>query len=104
MTLDKEDQVAVLYALHRCGSKGRKSRIISYIIQKEFLKQRDGDTDIRQTGETRIENDLAWARADLKKKKFLSMPEHGVWQITDFGREKLFGVAKAVYEDNAEDD
>jgi hypothetical protein len=103
MTLDKEEQVTILYALHRCGGKGSKARIIFYVIQNELLKPREGDTDMRQTRETRVENDLAWARADLKDKKFLTMPKHGVWQITDLGREKLFGVAKKIYANKADE-
>jgi hypothetical protein len=98
MTLDKEDQVVVLYALHQCGGKGSKSRIIYYILQNGLLKPREGDTDIRQTSETRLENDLAWARESLKRKQYLTMPKHGVWQITDLGREAMFKVAKTIYE------
>jgi len=26
------------------------------------------------------------------------MPKHGVWQITDLGREAMFKVAKTIYE------
>jgi hypothetical protein len=101
MTLDKEDQVVVLYALHRCGGKGSKSRIIFYISENGLLKPREGDTDMRQTRETRVENDLAWARENLKEKKYLMMPKHGVWQITNSGRKALFGVARAIYGEKA---
>ena len=61
------------------------------------MKPRAGDSEHRQTGETKLENDLAWAREDLKKQGWLSMPEHGFWQITQAGQEKLLRVAKAVY-------
>jgi len=101
MTLDKEDQVVVLYALHRCGGKGSKSRIIYYIIENRLLKPREGDANIRQTRETRVENDLAWARENLKERKYLTMPKHGVWQITDSGREALFSVARAIHAQKA---
>jgi len=103
MTLDKEDQVAVLYALHRCGGKGSKSRIIFYITENALLRKRLEDADIRQNRETRLENDLAWARENLKEKKYLIMPKHGVWQITDLGCEKLFDVAKAIYTKNPDE-
>jgi restriction endonuclease Mrr len=102
-SLDKEEQVTVLYALHQCGGKGSKARIIHFIIQNELLRPQGGDTEMRQTSETRIENDLAWARATLKERMFLTMPKHGVWQITDLGREKLFGVAKAIYANKADE-
>jgi restriction endonuclease Mrr len=97
MTLDEEEQVLVLYALYRCGGKGSKARIIQFIVENGLLKPRDGDTEIRQNGERKYENDLAWASESLKEKKFLTRPKHGIWQITDLGRERMFGVAKAIY-------
>ena len=38
-----------------------------------------------------------WARENLKEKRQLSMPKHGVWQITELGRERLFKVAGAIH-------
>jgi hypothetical protein len=96
--VDLEEQIVILYALHRCGGKGKKGQLIRFIIRNDLMKPRPGDTDHRQTGETKLENDLAFAREDLKEQGWLLMPEHGVWQITQAGREKLLRVAKAVYE------
>ena len=31
------------------------------------------------------------------------MPQHGVWQITPLGEEKLFAIAKKVYEKRPEE-
>ena len=98
--VDLEEQIVVLYALHRCGGKGRKGRIIQFIIQNGLMKPRAGDNEHRETGETSLENDLAWARADLKRQGWLSMPQHGFWQLTQAGREKLLRVAKALSDKN----
>jgi hypothetical protein len=57
--VDLEEQIIILYALYRCGGKGRKARIIYYITENNLLKPREGDTDMRQTRETKLENDLA---------------------------------------------
>jgi restriction endonuclease Mrr len=97
MGVDREEEVIILYALHRCGGKGSKARIIHFITENDLLKPREGDTELRQTRETKIENDLAWARENLKEKRQLSMPKHGVWQITDLGRERLFRVAGTIH-------
>ncbi len=94
--INLEEQIIILYALHRCGGKGRKARIIHYITENKLLKPREGDTDMRQKRETKLENDLAWAREDLKERGWLSMPQHGFWQITESGRHELFQVARAV--------
>lgn len=79
------------------NERGRKFSGAFNGIQNQLLKAREGDTDLRQTRETKVENDLAWAREDLKEKRYLSMPEHGIWQITELGREILFTIAKRVY-------
>jgi hypothetical protein len=101
--VDLEEQLVILYALHKCGGNGRKGQIIRYIIRNELMKPRPGDTEHRQTGETKLENDLAFARRDLKEKGWLSMPDRGFWQITQAGREKLFRVAKAIYENKLDE-
>jgi len=104
MPLDKEEQFIVLYALHCCGGKGSKQRIIHFITENGLLKPREGDAERRQTGERKIENDLAWARENLKQRKFLTMPKHGTWQISDLGRERMFAVAKAIYTKRPDED
>jgi restriction endonuclease Mrr len=96
--IDREEQIVILYALHRCGGKGRKSRIIGFILRNDLMKRREDDLERRQTNETKLENDLAWAREDLKEQGCLSMPQYGFWQITQAGREKLLRFARAVYE------
>jgi hypothetical protein len=96
--IDREEQIVILYALYRCGGKGRKGRIIGFIIQNDLIKLRQDDAERRQTNESKLENDLAWAREDLKEQGLLSMPQHGFWQITPAGREKVLRFAKAVYD------
>ncbi|MGD0538184.1 MAG: winged helix-turn-helix domain-containing protein [Verrucomicrobiota bacterium] len=102
--IDLEEQIVILYALHGGGGKGRKGRIMQFIIQNGLMKPREGDAEHRQTNETKLENDVAWAREDLKEQGWLSMPRHGFWQITQAGREKLLRVAKAVYEKKLDED
>lgn len=96
MPIDKEERLVILYSLYSCGGKGSKGRIIYFIMKEGLLKPRDGDDDVRQGNETKIENDLAWARQDLKEKGLLSMPEHGTWKITEDGR-KLVEKRAAVF-------
>jgi len=104
MGLDKEEEIAVLYALYQCGGKGSKACIIFYVTENHLLKAREGDESVRTTGETSFENDLAWARENLKGKGELPMPKHGIWQITEKGRERLFRVANAVFNRKPDED
>jgi restriction endonuclease Mrr len=85
MTLNKEEQIAILFALHSLGGKAKKRRVIHFIIQNDLILQKADDNKIVSSNETKIENDLAWARESLKENKLLDMPEHGIWRITDEG-------------------
>jgi len=78
-------------------------RITGLILEQELIKPREGDEEVRKTGETKVENDLAWARENPKQKQELKMPQRGVWQITEKGRERLFRVAKAVHNKNPDE-
>ena len=94
-TLNKEEEVLILYAMHIRGGKGSKGSIIRFIISNNLMQPHADDTEWRQY-ETKVENDLAWARQSLKDKGQLSMPEHGTWQITELGRERLFRIARNI--------
>src|SRR6266446_3780735 len=104
MGLDKKEENAVLYALCQSGGERSKACIIFYVTENHLLKAREGDESVRTTGETSFENDLAWARENLKGKGELPMPKHGIWQITEKGRERLFRVANAVFNRKPDED
>ena len=99
MPITREEEIAVLYALHCCGGKATKSRVVEFIIRNELLQPRAGDDDVVSSGESRIANRIAWSRENLKEKKQLAMPEIGTWQITDAGRERLFRLAARLFDD-----
>jgi restriction endonuclease Mrr len=104
MAIDKEERLVILYALYSCGGQGSKSRVLDIIIEGSLLKEREGDNLPRQGSETKIENDLAWARQDLKDRGFLTMPERGKWAITDEGRKLLKAKAKVFFSKPPEKD
>lgn len=94
MTLDKEEEIIVLYALHACGGKGSKKRILYYIHENMLCKPRDGDGEIRSANETKLDNDLAWAAKNLKGQGHVTAPAHGIWAISPLGKDRLFRVAE----------
>ena len=100
MPITREEEIAVLYALHCCGGKATKSRVVEFIIRNELLQPRAIDDDVVSSGESRIANRIAWSRENLKEKKQLTMPEIGAWQITDAGRERLFRLAARLFDDS----
>ena len=40
MPITREEEIAVLYALHCCGGKATKSRVVEFIIRNELLQPR----------------------------------------------------------------
>jgi len=101
MNIDRQEEVVILFELNNHGGRMSKARAIATVIASGFLKPLPGDTVIRQSRETAIENDLAWARENLKEKRQLTMPERGIWQITQAGRDRLFRIAKVAHERKA---
>lgn len=96
-TVDKEEEILILYAMHACGGKGSARGIINYIVVHDLAKPRPGD-DVARGGETKLENDLRWARQNLKDSGELVMPERGVWAISARGRARLFRVVRVAHE------
>ena len=94
MPADKEEQIAVLFALHCCGGRAPKQRVIHFVLQNDLLRPREEDDEYVQSNEKKIDNDLAWARQSLKYKGLLRMPTHGIWEITEAGQEAIQKIAK----------
>jgi len=55
-------------------------------LENQLMQPRPCDDEIRTSGAKAIVNDLEYARQDLKARGLLSMPQHGVWAITEEGR------------------
>lgn len=94
-----EEEVIVLYAIYCLGGAPTKASATEFILAHQYVKPRPNDNDIVATGETRIANRIAYARADLARKKTaqLTMPRQNVWKITTAGQERLFRIAKQAH-------
>lgn len=97
--IDREEQLALvlaLYILDQLGtSKPKKSQVLRFVKARGFIDFYDDDEDIRENGEPKWMNDLAWAREDIKGRGFLSMPEIGIWKITESGKRWIVEKAKS---------
>ena len=88
-----EEEIVLLYTLYVCGRRPSKSRATEFILSNHFLQERDRDYDEVTGGESRIENRIAWTRENLRRKGHLGGREHGIWDITDAGIERLRKIA-----------
>src|SRR6266513_6458024 len=84
-----EEEIVLLYTLYVCGRRPSKSRATEFILSNHFLQERDRDYGEVTGGESRIENRIAWTRENLKRKGHLGGQEHGIWDITRAGIERL---------------
>ena len=102
MTVTKEEEIVLLYTLYVCGRRPSKGRATQFIISNHFLKESEGDYDTVSTGESRIENRIAWTRQNLKDKGELSMPQSGTWEITGKGIERIekAAIRSVTWEDD----
>jgi hypothetical protein len=100
-SLDKEERLIILFALLHCGGKGSHGRIIDFILENQLMHPRPGDDEIRINGAKAIVNDLEYARQDLKDRGLLSMPEYGIWAITEEGRARITKFISDVSTDRA---
>lgn len=75
-----------------------KRRVLRFIRSERLMNIPTNDESDRSTGEAVWENDLAWKREDLKEQGLLRMPEHGIWQITEYGEREIEAWAQRVKE------
>jgi Mrr N-terminal domain len=96
--ITREEEIAVLYALHCHGGSATKSEVVELILRNKLLRPRSDDELLVATGEPRIVNRIAWTRQNLKAKGELTMPRHGTWRITSSGLQRLFRFACSLEE------
>jgi hypothetical protein len=98
LAIDKEEQLALLLALFILEQLDprppKKIQVLRFIRARGLITFYDDDEILRDNGESKWMNDLSWAREDLKSRGFLSMPEVGVWKLTDSGRSWIVEKAK----------
>jgi Mrr N-terminal domain len=84
-----EEEIVLLYTIYVCGRRPSKGRATEFILSNHFLQERDRDYGEVTGGESRIENRIAWTRENLRRKGNLGGRDHGIWDITPAGIERL---------------
>ena len=82
----------ILEALRELGGSARKSEVLERVLQrmKDMLQDVDFEPLASTPGAPRWENTAAWARNSLKERGLMCKDSpHGVWQISDSGRQFL---------------
>lgn len=73
-------------AMLQLGGQATPKQVYSHIAQNEGLATEDL-AQVNQNGRPTFENRAAWARFYLTKAGWMYSPKHGVWALTDLGKE-----------------
>jgi len=76
----------LLDAMREKGGQVRPREIYDAIAQRLNLSEEER-TVTNKNGYPRFENQIAWARSYLVKTGYLDSPSHGIWRLTDKGKE-----------------
>jgi restriction system protein len=76
----------LLDAMREKGGQARPREIYEAIAQKLNLSEEER-TVTNKNGYPRFENQIAWARSYFVKTGYLDSPSHGIWRLTDKGKE-----------------
>jgi restriction system protein len=76
----------LLDAMREKGGQARPREIYEVVAQKLDLSEEER-TVTNKNGYPRFENQIAWARSYFVKTGYLDSPSHGVWRLTDKGKE-----------------
>jgi restriction system protein len=93
----------VLKTLQANGGAGNSSNVIEQVIEKLGISEEDlQETNV--SGESRIRNQIQWARFYLFKAGLIDNSQRGIWRLTNEGLEKklseedIYTLMKSVQE------
>jgi 5-methylcytosine-specific restriction protein B len=76
----------VLNALRDLGGKAKPRDVCEWLSKNEDVSEAEIKT-INKSGQSRFENDVAWARFYLSKANLISGEKRGLWVLTEEGKE-----------------
>ncbi len=74
----------IIEVLKELGGSGRSSEVTDVVIEKMNISD-DELEDVLQSGQSRIKNQIHWARMVLVKIGFIDSSQRGVWSLTEKG-------------------
>ncbi len=74
----------IIHVLRSLGGSGRSSEVTDLVIEKLDIPDHDLE-DLLQSGQSRIKNQIHWARMVLVKIGFIDSSQRGVWSLTEKG-------------------
>ncbi len=66
------------------GGSGRPSEVIDLVIERMNISESEQEVTIK-SGESRVKNQVGWARFYMVKADLISSSQRGVWELTEKG-------------------
>jgi len=73
----------VVEALQDLGGSGRPTEVIDWITEKLDISEEQNE--LLSSGQTRVQNQIHWARFYLSKAGYVDSSERGIWSLTSKG-------------------
>lgn len=77
--------IPVVEVLRELGGSGRSAEVTDLVIDRMNIPEEE-EAVILKSGQSRIYNQIAWARLYLVKAGLLDSSKRGVWSLTEKGR------------------
>ena len=73
----------VINALQDLGGSGRPAEVIDWITDRYDISEKQNE--VLSSGQTRVQNQIHWARFYLSKAGYIDSSKRGVWSLTNKG-------------------
>ena len=73
----------VIEALQELGGSGRPAEVMDWITDKLDISEQQNE--LLSSGQTRVQNQIHWARFYLSKSGYIDSSERGIWSLTSKG-------------------
>lgn len=77
--------IPIVEVLRELGGSGRPAEVTDLVIERMNISETEQEVT-NKNGGSRIRNQVAWARFYMVKAGLLSSSQHGVWGLTEKGR------------------
>lgn len=86
----------IIEVLKSLGGSGRSSEVTDLVVEKLDITDEELE-DLLQSGQSRIKNQIHWARMVLVKIGFIDSSQRGVWSLTEKGLNANFSKEDLIH-------
>lgn len=88
--------IPIIDVLNELGGSGKAAEITDAVIERLQISEEE-QAELLKNGNSRVRNQIAWARFYLAKADLIDSSRYGVWALTDKGRLGKF-TASEIYD------